>query len=271
MEEILHQLICSLSRIPLFAGFYASHVVQDFFHQQQWAIPDPLSGSLRKPFCVVSTWQAIENALPLLFSSVHPTSAVKKNIIILEIHWVATSGGWQKIPCPPSQPQKSERLPSIHRLQDPRDFQLWNVPPAARGAKLWCPETTTNQPPNHRSPASVDLKLQRCNMEGGDPPNKCPVIFHPKAFPHFLRKFGGEKRQRLEHVATRRWSKKKFESHHLKSGHIVCCEWCESLGNSTSRMSPNWHDPNPKKLYFNNSYLFLQVLRRTPWKINMET
>ena len=55
MEEILHQLICSLSRIPLFAGFYASHVVQDFFHRQQWAIPDPLSGSLRKPFCVVST------------------------------------------------------------------------------------------------------------------------------------------------------------------------------------------------------------------------
>ena len=31
IEEILHQLICSLSH---YFGFYTSQVVQDFFHQQ---------------------------------------------------------------------------------------------------------------------------------------------------------------------------------------------------------------------------------------------
>ena len=34
MEDILHQLIGSLSHYSLFAGFYTSQVVQDFFHQQ---------------------------------------------------------------------------------------------------------------------------------------------------------------------------------------------------------------------------------------------
>ena len=33
LEEILHQLIGTLSHY-LYTGFYTSHVVQDFFHQQ---------------------------------------------------------------------------------------------------------------------------------------------------------------------------------------------------------------------------------------------
>ena len=86
--------------------------------------------------------------------------------------------------CHPSIDCRTKRLSALERAT------------YGGGAKFGA-RGTTNQPPNHRSPASVDLKLQRCNMEGGDPPNKCQVIFHPKAFPHFLRKFGGRETSKV--------------------------------------------------------------------------
>ena len=118
------------------------------------------SGSLGKPFCVVATWQAIENAHCRCYHCFHPTSAMLKKNHHFRESLSCRVWGCQKFPTGSASPKIGTQQPSIHRFQDQETFSSGTCTCGTWG-KIWCQghDQPTSKPP---IPASVDLN---CNGE----------------------------------------------------------------------------------------------------------